>query len=87
MRLSARALGITGALIWGGAVLVCGIANLTSGSYAVEFLKLLSSIYPGFHASRTFGDVLVGTGYGLVDGGLGGLVFGWVYNSIAGRLG
>jgi hypothetical protein len=87
MRLSAKALGITGALIWGGAVLVCGIANSASGSYASEFLKLLSSIYPGFHGSRTVGDVLVGTGYGLVDGGLGGLVFGWIYNSIARRLG
>ena len=46
---------------------------------------VLSSIYPGFHASRTFADVLVGTGYALVDGGAAGLVFGWLYNWIAPR--
>ncbi len=87
MQLSTKALGITGALLWGGAILLCGVANLISASYAAEFLKLLSSIYPGFHASRTIGDVLVGTGYGLVDGGLAGLVFGWLYNWIVGRVG
>ncbi len=45
------------------------------------------TIYPGFHASRTFSDVLVGTCYALVDGGLAGLVFGWLYNWIVRRSG
>ncbi|MGB8769807.1 MAG: hypothetical protein WCC92_09340 [Candidatus Korobacteraceae bacterium] len=82
MQLSLKALGVTGALLWGVAVFICGIANLASASYAAEFLKVISSIYPGFHASRNFGDVVVGTCYALVDGGLGGLVFGWLYNWI-----
>ena len=83
MQLSIKALGITSALLWGGAILLCGIANLASASYGAEFLRVMSSIYPGFHASRTIGDVLVGTCYGLVDGGLGGVVFGWLYNRLA----
>jgi hypothetical protein len=85
MRLSVKALGVVSAMLWDGAVLVSGLANLISGSYAAEFLRVLSSIYPGFHASRTFADVLVGTGYALVDGGAAGLVFGWLYNWIAPR--
>ena len=85
MRLSVKALGIVSAMLWGGAVLTSGLANLISGSYGAEFLRVLSSIYPGFHASRTFADVLVGTGYALVDGGSAGLVFAWLYNWIAER--
>lgn len=87
MRLSIKALGITSALLWGGAMLVCGIANLASASYGAQFLKVISSIYPGFHASRTISDVLVGTCYGLVDGGLGGVIFAWLYNRIVGSTG
>ena len=85
MRLSIKAFGITGSLLWGGAILMCGIANLASASYAAEFLRVISSIYPGFHASRTFADVLVGTCYALVDGGLAGLIFAWLYNWVVGR--
>lgn len=40
----------------------------------------LSSVYPGFHASRTVLDVLVGTGYGIVDGAVGGYLFAFLYN-------
>jgi hypothetical protein len=87
MRLSVKALGITGALIWGGAMLVLGIVNLASASYAAEFLKVISSIYPGYHATQTIGDVIVGTCYALVDGGAGGLIFAWVYNQAVARVG
>ena len=83
MRLSIKALGIVGGLLWGGAILMCGIANLVTGSYGAEFLRAVSSIYPGFHASRSVVDVLVGTCYALVDGGFAGVVFGWLYNRLA----
>jgi len=84
MRLSIRALAITSALLWGGCVLFVGLLNLASPGYGVAFLQMISSIYPGFHASRTFGDVIVGALYALVDGGVGGLIFGWLYNAFAG---
>ncbi len=83
MKLSVKALGLTGAILWGGAILLCGIANLIWPSYAVEFLTMVSSIYPGFHASRTFADVIVGTAYALVDGGVCAMFFGWLYNLLA----
>jgi hypothetical protein len=84
MKLSIRALAIASALLWGGCLLFVGVLNLASASYGVGFLQMMSSVYPGFHASRTFGDVIAGTIYALVDGAICGLVFGWLYNAFAG---
>ena len=81
MRLSIKSLAIACAVLWGGGILFVGLVNLASPSYGTVFLQWTSSIYPGFHNSRTFIDVLVGTGYGLVDGAVGGLLFGWIYNA------
>jgi len=80
MRLSLKSLMFACGLLWCGAMLCVGLVNLASASYGMEFLKLASSVYPGFHASGRFVDVLVGTGYGLVDGAIAGLLLGWLYN-------
>ena len=81
MSLSVKSLAITSALLWGGGVLFVGLVNLAAPSYATIFLQCVSSIYPGFHNSRHFLDVLVGTGYAVFDGAVGGALFGWLYNS------
>ena len=85
MRFSLKALAVVAALLWGGGVLFVGLVNLAAPSYGTMFLQCVSSVYPGFHNSRTFIDVLVGTGYALVDGAGAGLLFGWLYNLFAGR--
>lgn len=84
MRLSVRALAIASALVWGGSLLLVGLINLAAPSYGTEFLRGLSSVYPGFHAAHTFASVIIGTIYGLVDGFIGGSLFGWLYNCFAG---
>lgn len=86
MRLSLKAFAISAGLLWGGLILFVGLINLAAASYGTSFLQMASSIYPGFHNSRSFLDVLVGTAYGLVDGAIAGLIFAWLYNLIAGRL-
>ncbi len=80
MKLSLRAMAIAAGLLCGGCIFFFGIINLAAPSYGMEFLKLASSIYPGFHASRTFADVLVGTGYAILDGAIGGFLLAWLYN-------
>ena len=80
MTLSIKSVAIASALLWGGGVLFVGIVNLAAPSYGTAFLQCVSSIYPGFHNSRSLLDVLVGTGYALVDGAVGGALFGWLYN-------
>ena len=80
MKLSVKSLAIVSALLWGGGVLFVGLVNLAAPSYGAAFLQCVSSVYPGFHNSRTLVDVLVGTGYALFDGAVGGATFGWLYN-------
>lgn len=80
MKLSIKSLTITASLLWGGCVLVMGLANLAIPSYGTVFLQCISSVYPGFHNSRNFVDVLVGMSYSLVDGAAGGAIFAWMYN-------
>ncbi len=83
MKLSVSSLTVTLALLWGGAVLFCGIANLIWPSYGVALLQLVSSVYPGYHATRSLGSVVVGTLYALLGGAVCGLLFGWLYNHLA----
>ena len=87
MRLSIKGTAIAAGLLWGGAILFLGLINLANPSYGLTFLQALSSVYPWFHASRTFGDVVIGTIDGLVDGAVAGFLFGWLYNLFAGSLG
>ena len=85
MRLSLHTMILSSAILWGGAVLLVRLINLAVPSYGASFLAWVSTIYPGFHNSRTLVDVIVGTCYGLVDGAGGGLLFGPHYNWFAGE--
>jgi hypothetical protein len=85
MKVSLRGMAIAAGVLWGGAILFLGVFNLASSSYGLSFLRMVSSVYPGFHVSRTIGDVLTGTVYALIDGAIAGLVFGWLYNLSLGR--
>lgn len=85
MRISVKALALTLGLIWGGGIAFAGLIHLAVPAYGTAFLDFASSIYPGFHGARSFGDVLVGIAWGFADGVGGGLICGWLYNLLAGR--
>jgi len=80
MRIDIKALSLTVAIVWGGSILLIGLANLMWTSYGVAFLEVAASIYPGYRGSSSLGQVIVGSLYGLVDGFMGGLILGWIYN-------
>ncbi len=85
MRLNITAMALAFGLIWGGCILVVGAANLIWPSYGQAFLQLCASIYPGYRPGTGIGSVVTGTIYALVDGGIGGAVFAWLYNVFRGR--
>jgi hypothetical protein len=83
MRLSVKGIAIAFAIIWGACLLFVGLVHLASPAYGASFLTGVSSVYPGFHGGRSFVDVIVGTIYALVDGFVGGAIFGWLYDIFA----
>jgi len=84
MKLSIKAVATTVALVWGLlAMFLTGLANLIWPSYGQEFLRVMASVYPGYHAGRTLVEVIVGSLYGSVDGAVAGAVVAWLYNRLA----
>ncbi|MDY7108032.1 MAG: hypothetical protein SYC29_05290 [Planctomycetota bacterium] len=81
MKLSIWPLTIAAAILWGAVMLLCGIANLIWPSYAVAFLEMCASVYPGYDAETNIGEVIVGTLYAIVDGAIFGLVLALLYNA------
>ena len=82
MKTSLRAITVTSALFWGGCMLLVGLINLADASYGGEFLRVMSSIYPGADTTRSIGRVLIGAAYGLVDGAVGAYLFVLFYRLI-----
>ncbi|MFQ5663550.1 MAG: hypothetical protein ACE5HL_06950 [Terriglobia bacterium] len=84
MKLDVKAMVFAFALIWGiVAMFLGGLANLIWPDYGKAFLEVMASVYPGYHATRSFGQVIIGTLYGLVDGAVAGFIFAWIYNRFA----
>ena len=82
MKINVKALAAGSAIFWGLVVLLAALANLVWSGYAQHFLEMLASIYPGYHATRSIGDVVIGTLYAIVDGLMGGAILGWLYNRL-----
>ena len=85
MTLSPRLTALVVGLLWGGLMLVVGIANHLEPRYGMEFLRMVSSVYPGYHPQPTWTSVVVGTLYGFVDGAIGGFLFAWLYDFVLSR--
>jgi hypothetical protein len=84
MRLNVKAMALAGGVIWGLlAVFLTGVANLIWPTYGRSFLVVLASLYPGYQATRSFGEVLTGTVYGFFDGLICGALLACAYNLFA----
>lgn len=83
MRPSLKAMALSASLLWGGAMLFVGLVHMAAPSYGGEFLRMMSSVYPGADTAPTLGRVLIGTVYGLVDGAVAGWLFGWLYHAFS----
>ena len=48
--------------------------------YAVNFLEVVGSIYPGYHPGTGISSAFIGSLYGVVDAGIAATIFAWLYN-------
>lgn len=86
MLLSIKSMALAGGVLLGGyGMFLTGLGNIIFPGYGERFLLTMSSVYPGYHATRSLVDVLVGAGYGFVDGAAAGAILAWTYNRFAGR--
>jgi hypothetical protein len=83
MRINVIALSVTAGLFWGAAIFMVASAHSIWPSYGGAFLEFSSSIYPGYDPDPGIGSIFMGTLYGLVDGAIGGAIFGWLYNFLS----
>lgn len=81
MKLNVKAAAISMGLIWGLlGMFLTGLAHIFWAGYGQAFLSLMASVYPAFHATPNFRNLILGAGYGLVDGAAFGALFAWLYN-------
>ena len=85
MKLNLKALALAAGTLWALALFMTGATNLIWPPYGDAFLKVMASVYPGYHALQSIRDVIIGTAYAFLDGAIFGLVFGWIYNVFVGR--
>jgi len=82
MKLNVKAVGLSFGLIWG-----FGLFILTWWVIAFEGATgdptILGMVYRGYNLSAA--GSFIGLVWGLADGFVGGLVFAWLYNMIAGK--
>jgi len=80
MKFNIAAAAIAGGVGFAIALGVAGIINMLVEGYGSIFLELMASVYPGYKASGTAGDLLIGCFYAATDGmiAVGGLAL--LYN-------
>ncbi len=87
MTFNTRAFSWTFAIFWSFCLLCVGLPSLAGYGYGGALLEVAASIYPGFEADGTVGDLLLGVVFALIDGAIGGWLFAWVYNKFALKFG
>lgn len=83
MGLDIKGLALAGGVLWGAAILAVALGNLIWPPYGTAFLQVMASVYPGYSGEPHVRQVLIGTGYALVDGGVAGALIAWLYNRLA----
>ena len=81
MKLDVKALALACSILWGSTIfLVTWWVIILHGASAEA--TWLGTIYIGYEISPT--GSLIGLGWGLVDGLIGGAVIAWLYNKLSG---
>lgn len=78
--LNAIRLGLAMAIIWSACTLIISLVALLARAYALDFIYLLKSIYPGFNL--TVIGIPLGVVYSFADGFLFGFIVAWLYNKL-----
>ena len=82
MRLNTKAFALTCGIVW-GAMIFLATAWLLVFGFDGQLIRMLDHFYFGY--SFSFVGAVIGGIWGFVDGAIGGFVFAWLYNKLAGE--
>lgn len=74
--------GLACGILWGVLLGLCVVGTQLFSYPSADFYPWIAAIYPGFDLSWT--GAILGAAYGFIDGFVGGSVFAWLYNRLAG---
>ncbi len=82
MKLNVKAFALTSSLVWGIGVFLCTWWIIAFDGASGE-ITVLGRLYRGYTISPE--GSIIGLGWALADGLIGGAIFAWLYNLIAAR--
>ena len=71
---------ISAGVVWGAGLFFAGLLGAITGTYALEFINAMGSIYLGY--SPTYAGAVIGGVWGLADGAVAAALLGYIYNRI-----
>ena len=77
-RLHVSSLGLAFGVLWGASVCVVALIAMAHGSYGMEFVNAIGTLYIGYKA--TWLGSLIGLVWGFIDAFVMGVVLAWLYN-------
>ena len=80
MKFNVAAAAITGGVGFALALGISAVLNMAFEGYGQAFLDIMASVYPGYKASGTVGDLVIGCFYAAVDGIIAGGGLALLYN-------
>ncbi len=81
MRLNVKTLALTSGLVWGTALFLLTWWIIAFEGATGE-VTMIGRVYRGYTISPV--GSIVGLGWGLLDGLVGGAIFSWLYNLLTG---
>lgn len=71
-------LGLAAGILWGLGVLITGVITTAHGTWGIDFVNAVGSVYVGY--TNTYLGSVIGGLWGFVDGFVAGIIFAWLYN-------
>jgi hypothetical protein len=79
-QIDVKKLAISAGLVWGSGVFFAGLLGAATGTFALEFINSLGSLYLGY--SATYTGAVIGGVWALLDGAIAGALLGFIYNRL-----
>jgi len=80
MKFNIAAAAIAGGIGFALCLGFAGVLSMAVDGYGKAFLDIMASLYPGYKASGTVGDLVIGCFYAAVDGIIAGGGIALLYN-------